>query len=174
MLYYNSKFLVQYCLLWRGMPGRQGSRGSEKLPITVVSRFANSIGPSRGLQALSRAKALSHTRFPVGRFIHPSGICLLISFSKAGCRSLPLTWPLIAQLPQQLHGASRRPWLVGVDAAQAGDPIARGRVAADVPDHSRHGSPPPGITTSSSASTASSRAESPALASASWTQRLTR
>ena len=58
---------------------------------------------------------------------------------------------LIAQLPQQLHCGPRRPRLVSVEAAQAGD-----------------------ITTPSPVSTAASRAESPALASARLTLRMTR
>jgi len=46
---------------------------------------------------------------------------------------------LIAQLPQQLHGGPRRPRLVRVEAAQAGDLIAGGRLAAGFPDQPRHG-----------------------------------
>jgi len=60
-------------------------------------------------------------RFHVGRFIHPVGMCLLTSFSKAWGRSLPLSCLLIAQLPQQLHCGPSRPRLVSVEAAQAGD-----------------------------------------------------
>jgi hypothetical protein len=33
---------------------------------------------------------------------------------------------------------------VSVEAAQAGDPIAEGRLAVAIPDQPRHGSPPPG------------------------------
>jgi hypothetical protein len=46
---------------------------------------------------------------------------------------------LIAQLPQQLKGGPRRPWLVGVEATQAGDPIAGCRLAVAFPDLPRHG-----------------------------------
>ncbi len=53
-------------------------------------------------------------------------------------RPPPLSWLLIAQLPQQLHGGPHRPWLMSVETAQAGDPIAEGRFAAGFPDHSRH------------------------------------
>ena len=33
---------------------------------------------------------------------------------------------------------------MSVEAAQAGDPIAEGRLAVAIPDQPRHGSPPPG------------------------------
>ncbi len=56
----------------------------------------------------------------------------------------PLSRLLDAQLPQQLHGGPRRPRLVSVEAAQAGDPIAGFRLAAGFPDQPRHGSPPAG------------------------------
>ena len=51
----------------------------------------------------------------------------------------PLSRLLIAQLPQQHHGGIRLPRLVGVEAAQAGDLIAGGRLAAGFPDQPRHG-----------------------------------
>ena len=83
-------------------------------------------------------------RFHVGRFIHPVGMYMLTSLSKAWGRSLPLSWLLIAQLPLQLHCRPRRPRLVSVEAARAGVPIAGGRLAAGFPDQPRHGSPPAG------------------------------
>jgi hypothetical protein len=52
-----------------------------------------------------------------------------------------LSWLLLAQ---QLHCGPRRPRLVSVEAAQAGDPIAGIRFTAPFPDQPRHGSPPPG------------------------------
>jgi hypothetical protein len=67
---FKRKSLDQYCLLWQRSPGRQGSRDSEKLPITLASRLATSIGLTRGLQALSRAKALSQPAFTL--VAHPS------------------------------------------------------------------------------------------------------
>jgi hypothetical protein len=55
-----------------------------------------------------------------------------------------LSWLLIAQLAQQLHCGPRRPLLVSVEAAQAGDPIAGFRLTTCFPDQPRQGSPPPG------------------------------
>ena len=73
-----------------------------------MSRRNKCCGSHQGAAGAVPCKGSESTRFPVGRFIHPVGMCLLTSFSKAGCRSLPLSWPLIAQLPQQLHGAQKR------------------------------------------------------------------
>ena len=78
------------------------------------------------------------TSFHVCRFINPVWMCLLTSFSKAGGRSLPLSRLLVAQLPQQHHSGPRRPRLVSVEAAQAGDPIAGFRIAVAFPDQPRH------------------------------------